>query len=78
VVPVNSGLHTRKNFSDKEPPFGHAPSECSTKPFLGRKNLKNISMKGCHIIRLPLALTLLGPALRINCHNLHQLCLLGW
>jgi len=45
-VPVNSGLHTRKNFSEKYPPFGHASLEISTRSFLGRKKFKEYQFEG--------------------------------
>ena len=43
---VNSGFHTRKNFFESYPQFGHAPSEIFASPVLGRTRLKNVGFKG--------------------------------
>jgi hypothetical protein len=45
MVPVNSGFHARKNFSENYPQFGHSLS--------GRKSLKRSGFKWCQIISLP-------------------------
>jgi hypothetical protein len=56
MVSVNSGFHTRKNFSENFPQFWHTPSKRLASPILGQKSLKNIGSKGRHIISLPGAL----------------------
>jgi len=39
VVLANSGLHTRNNLSENNPPFGHAPSELFASHDLGQKRI---------------------------------------
>jgi hypothetical protein len=70
MVLVNPGLRTRKNFSENYPKFGHAFSEVFDGSLLGQKSLKNISLKGLHIISLPKILTFLRPALVLP-HMIH-------
>jgi len=41
MVLVNSGFHTRKNFSEKYLQCGHAPSKVFASPVLGRKILRD-------------------------------------
>ena len=66
MVLINSGFHKQNNLSENIPQFGHAPSELFASPFLGRKSLKNIGLKGSRIINLPGAPTCLGTALIVR------------
>jgi len=50
---VDSGVHTRKNFSKNYPKFGNVLSKVLGYSFLGRKILKNIGRKWHKIIRFP-------------------------
>jgi hypothetical protein len=50
---VDSGVHTRKNFSKNYHEFGNALSKVLGYSFLGRKILKNIVWKWHKIISLP-------------------------
>jgi len=47
---VNSGFHTRKNFSKNYLQFGHAPAKTFARPVLRGKSLMNIGQKGRQII----------------------------
>jgi len=42
---VNSAFRMRNNFSEDYPQFGHALSKSFASPVLGRKSLRNISLK---------------------------------
>jgi hypothetical protein len=57
MVLVNSGFHTRSNFSENCLQFGHAPSRKFLSPVEGRESCKNICFKGRQIISLPGVLT---------------------
>ena len=57
-----------KEFSEKYPQFGHAPSARFASTVLVLKSLKNIGFKGSQIISLPGAPTCLGPALALIKH----------
>jgi len=45
IVQGNAGFHMQKKFSENYPQLGHAPSERSASPVLGRKFLKNVDLK---------------------------------
>ena len=60
MVLVNSGFHTRSNFSENCLQFGHAPSREFLSPVEGRESCKNICFKGRQIISLPGVLTSQG------------------
>ena len=49
---VNSNFHTRNNFSENYPQFGHAPLKISPSPVLGWEYLKNIGFNGGQIITI--------------------------
>jgi hypothetical protein len=66
MVQINSGFHTQSNSSENIPQFGHAPRELLGSPFLGRKSLKNIGLKGRRIINVPGAPTCFRPALVVR------------
>lgn len=63
---IKAGFHTRNDLSETIPQFGHVPSELFASPFLGRKSLKNIGVKGRQIINLPGVPTYLGLALVVR------------
>jgi len=46
LVLVNSGFHTRNNFTENYSKFGHAPSRTFASPVLGRKFLKEYRFVG--------------------------------
>jgi hypothetical protein len=50
---LNSGFHTRKNFSEYYPKFGYAASKIFASPVVGRKSLKNAGLKRRQIISQP-------------------------
>jgi hypothetical protein len=61
---VNLGFPRASKFSENYyPQFGHAPSKIFTSPVLGRRMLKNISLKGRQIHSLPGAPAFLGSLL---------------
>jgi len=63
MVLVNSGFHMQNKCSDNYLQFVQVPSKMFCIPVIGRKSLKNISIKGHQIIYLPRVATCLGPAL---------------
>jgi hypothetical protein len=66
MVPVKSGFHTWKNFSENYPHFGHVPLNMFARHVLGQKVLKNVSSKGCKIISLPRVPVCLKLALSVD------------
>ena len=77
MVLINAGFHTRKNFSENYPQFGHTPSKYSPALSYADKNLKNIGLEGSkifawpghQIINLPGAPTCLVPVLTTMVEN---------
>jgi hypothetical protein len=63
ILFVNSGFHTRKDFSKIYPQFGQAYSIFFFSPVLSRQRLQNIGLNRRQINILPWALTPLRPAL---------------
>jgi hypothetical protein len=62
MVVGNSGLHERKNFSEKYSRYRQSTSKKFCSPVLGRK-VKNIGFTGRQIINLPRSPTNGGPTL---------------
>jgi hypothetical protein len=53
MVLVNSGVHTRKYFSENYPLFGYAVLKIFASPILGQKHFKIIVFRGRQITGLP-------------------------
>jgi hypothetical protein len=67
MLPVDSGFHTRKNFTENCPQFGHPPPRDFAISDRSRKSLKNSDSKERQIIGQPWTPTSLsGPALVIS------------
>ena len=49
----NLAFHTRNNFSENYPQFGHTPSKMFAIPVIRRQRLNNIGLKGCQTISFP-------------------------
>jgi len=52
-MPVNSGFHTHKNFSETYPQFGAHALKIFASPVPGKKKEGNIGFKGRQFINMP-------------------------
>jgi hypothetical protein len=71
MVLVHSVFHTRKNFPENYPQFGHVPSKIFASPVLCRRISKNIGLKGARLLVCLVVPMCFGPALSI-CIYVHE------